>query len=121
MSNKFYNDSSNNVATNILASIGVLLVSFILGTSLFLYGILTVGFVGGKLWAWYIVPVFGLKSLTIVQAWGIALLVGLWTKNTFVHTNKDERETSEKIGHSIGILLAPWISLLIGWIGTFLL
>ena len=48
---------------------------------------LYIGFVFSRLWAWFIVPVFNLPALTVMQAVGINIVVGLLTsgypKNEF--------------------------------------
>jgi hypothetical protein len=105
------------VAIGIAALFGVIIGALILGFGGFLYGVFVAGFVGMKLWAWYIVPVFGLKALTIVQAWGIALLASLWTHQFFTNTNKDERSDGEKIAYFLAMFASPWLTLLFGWIG----
>jgi hypothetical protein len=92
----------------------VFLILFVLA---FLYGAFAMGFVGMKLWAWFVVPVFGLPALSWGQSYGLALIVGLYTHQLHVNTNKDERESHTKIGHAIGAILIPWFFLLVGWIG----
>lgn len=82
----------------------------------FLYAILATGFVSVQLWSWFIVPVFDLPALTLLQAWGISLLVGLWTHQVIIMPVADERSTSEKIMGYFVVLLNPWIILFVGWI-----
>lgn len=119
MSNRLYSSSNENVN---LISEGVKSVFILLGVLLmvwlaFLYGAFAMGFVGMKLWSWFIVPVFGLPALTWGQAYGIALFVGLLTHQFHHPTNKDERTTQEKATHVIGNLLVPWTCLLFGYLG----
>lgn len=45
----------------------------------FLYDVFAIGYVGMKLWSWYLVPTFGFPILSLIQAWGIALVCRLWT------------------------------------------
>lgn len=93
---------------------GTGIVLIILITSALLYGAFSVGFVGMKLWAWYVVPVFSLPALTWVQAFGISLLVRLLTYSP-VPTGKDAKLN---VG---GVLLYPWIVLLLGWLVKIIL
>lgn len=106
-----------DIALGLAAVFGVVVAVCLLIGGGFLYGVLAAGFVGMKLWAWYIVPVFGLPKLGIVQAWGIALLASLWTHQNFTNTNKDERSDADKTAYTIAVLIGPWITLLVGWIG----
>lgn len=112
--------TAEKVVVGTLAVVGVSILAFMLGLAVLLYGVFVGGFVGMKLWAWFIVPVFGLNPITVVQAWGIALLVELWSHQIHVNTNKDEREPSAKVATFITVLLNPWIILFIGWAGKTL-
>jgi hypothetical protein len=114
------NYNNDKLTESMVVTIGVIIVTSICGFLGLLYGVFAGGFVGMKLWTWFIVPVFGAKALTIVQAWGIALLVSLWTHQTQILTNKDEREPYEKILALFGMVINPWIVLLIGWAGKSL-
>lgn len=40
------------------------------------------------LWAWFIIPIFGLKALTIIQAIGLSLFIG------YIKGYKDEEKTN---------------------------
>ncbi len=111
---------TEKAAAGTIATLGVVCLAFVLGFLGLLYGILVTGFVGMKLWAWFVVPIFGLPTLSIVQAWGIALLIGLWTHQLHATTNKDEREPSQKYATAIMAILSPWIILFFGWIGKVL-
>lgn len=72
------------------------------------------GWVLSTLWGWFISPLFGLPSLSIPTAIGIALFVGLITKK--VETTSDE-ELSNSIKSIIArVLFYPLTVLLIGWI-----
>jgi hypothetical protein len=122
MSSFFYHDNekSSNFIVGVVKLIGVLALAVVSIGLLYLYSAFSLGYVGMVLWAWFIVPVFGLPALSWGQAYGIALLIGLYCYR--INTNKDERTTSEKVGQAIGLLLSPWLVLLAGWIGkTFFL
>jgi len=113
MSNKLDTDSIGVVLAGLF---GIIMFFFLASIGGFLYGVFAMGFVSMKLWAWFVVPVFGLKALTITQAYGLAMIASLWTHQFFINTNKDERETAEKVGHLIGVLLTPWMALFFGWL-----
>lgn len=69
------------------------------------------GFVISQLWLWFIVPVFGLVSLTIPQAIGMALVIAIVTKDSAPH----KYTTQESI---IGFF-SPLVTLAIGYVLTF--
>lgn len=118
MNNKLYieNDKPSNFIVGVVKLIGILALGFVSIGLLYLYSAFSLGYVGMILWAWFIVPVFGLPALSWGQAYGIALLTGLYCQRYQNNTNKDERTTSEKVGQTIGLLLSPWLVLLAGWI-----
>ena len=61
-----------------LKLIGALAVFIFLLPALFAYTVWAHAYVGVHLWAWFIVPTFGLPTLKMPVAWGMALLIGLW-------------------------------------------
>jgi hypothetical protein len=73
------------------------------------------GFVLSKLWSWFIVTTFGLDPLNIVQAIGLTIVVGFLTVRTNWNTDKD-KTTAEKISQFVIALVAPFVTLLVGWI-----
>jgi hypothetical protein len=84
----------------------------------FAYGVFVHGFVGHKLWAWFVVPVFHLEPISILQAAGLSFLCRLFTyENPFaLSSSMKGKDTSEIATQAITILLLPWISLLVGYI-----
>jgi hypothetical protein len=124
MSNKLYSkdDENYDIGSSFLKLMGGL---FLIGVTFcltYLYTAFAIGYVGMNLWAWFVVPVFGLPAISWGQSYGIALVLGLYTHKLNINTNKDEREKPEKIGHAIASLIFPWIFLLAGWVGkTFFL
>ena len=76
------------------------------------------GFVGMKLWNWFVAGIFDLPQLTILKALGISILVRVFTyENIFAGNDAAEvRPTSEKTGRYIIIIVYPWICLLLGYI-----
>lgn len=81
-----------------------------------LYSVFACGVVAMKLWLWFVVPIFGFKALTLVQAWGLAFFVGFLTHQLTFNTNKDERSDTEKITHYCTAITYPWMVLGMGWI-----
>ncbi len=80
-----------------------------------LYVAWTGAFVSVHLWAWFVVPTFGLAPLKMPTAFGLALLVGLWSHHH--HTgHKDERSWKEKAAEVIGQFISPWFVLLCGYV-----
>lgn len=77
------------------------------------------GFVLCILWSWFIIPVFHLPKLFLVQAIGIGLVIDYLTKQ---HNFKKENEFDEihmdenKIRSVIFSLMKPIIVLIMGWI-----
>lgn len=69
------------------------------------------------LWGWFVVPVFKLPELTIVQAYGLALVVQV-AKGT---TGKRDKSEGFLSAIAKGIWLPPAVSvlvLLVGWIAN---
>ena len=75
------------------------------------------GFVLTKLWAWFIVPTFGLPALSIPVAIGIALIVGRLVPPI---KNKEEEKKSFNVA-MMEVIAPPFAALLIGWIVTLFL
>lgn len=66
-------------------------------------------------WAWFIVPVFGLPTLTVVQAIGVALVAAILTHQS-QESNK-EKEIPELTGEIISrSVLVPLATVGLGWI-----
>lgn len=67
-----------------------------------------------NLWAWFIVPLFDVPELTLIQAAGLALVVGYLTRN--YNTAKGEDDTKKVVTNTVMLMLSPWLTLLIGYI-----
>jgi hypothetical protein len=65
------------------------------------------GYVLSSLWGWFIVPVFAVEPITIVQAVGLSIVVSFVT---FHGTPKDYKPDWTQA------LLRPFVVLLMGWI-----
>lgn len=109
------NNTSDKIVMGAAVGAGIFVVA-ILFVLFALYGAWAAAFVGVKLWAWFVVPVFGLPLLTLPQAFGLSLLCHYWTWQHISIKCKDERPVAERIAEVAGLLIAPWFTLLLGWI-----
>lgn len=74
------------------------------------------GWVLSVLWAWFLVPSFGLPALKIPAAIGIATVVGMLTSQ-YIHNNESEEdEMVARVSHSVAV---PVVSLIIGFVARF--
>ena len=79
-------------------------------------GVTVRGWVLATMWVWFIVPIFHLPPLTIPQAIGVSMVLALLTKDTTSNA-ADTRSTTEKWAHAgATILVAPVVTLGLGWI-----
>ena len=78
----------------------------------FLYGILN-AYVVSTLWGWFVVPIFGLKALTVVQAWGLALIPSWFMYKT---KSQEKVDKSNYVSVFANPLIAAGCWLLMGWI-----
>jgi hypothetical protein len=79
-------------------------------------GALMNGWVLSILWGWFVLPLFGLPSLSIPKAIGLALVVGVLTKQD-TQSESSNKETSNPIMALIArAVFAPLFVLLIGWV-----
>ena len=71
------------------------------------------GWVPTVLWGWFIVPVFSLPALTIVQAIGVALIITFLTRHSI--SSDSSKDWTEAIGSAFGMsIVYPLITLVIG-------
>lgn len=84
-----------------MAAIGLLTV--------FVFTMLLQGFVLKVLWAWFVVPTFGLNGLSLAAALGLSMMTSYLTHQY----HKDDRSIGEQVLYSI---LECVIALVIGWV-----
>lgn len=90
-----------------------ILVALVIGTIL---STVVNGWALMTLWGWFIVPVFELPSLTIVQAIGVAMVISFLTKHT-IPSMQQKRSTSEAISFLIGSsFLLPAVTVAVGFV-----
>lgn len=100
------NKTSSSLTESVLTLVGA--VAFVpLVSSL---SALVSGYVVSTLWGWFIVPVFGIKALSIPQAIGLSLVTGYLTHQTMP---EDTASTAAKITN---VILYPMFALGIGYV-----
>lgn len=76
------------------------------------------GFVISVMWGWFIVPVFGLPELSIVQAIGVAMVISLFQVRHYTHTPSGDEDA--KRGARNFVLMDhftnPFVALFVAWI-----
>ncbi len=74
------------------------------------------GWVIAKLWAWFLVPNFGLPQIWITTGVAVSLVIGLGSHQ---HTpSEDGKELQDAILGMVGSALRPAAALLVGWLLT---
>lgn len=68
------------------------------------------------LWKWFVIPGFHAQPLSMSVAFGLSVLIGMFTNNKTYSEVKDKKELTTAIGQLIGKLFGP---LLMGYIGSF--
>jgi hypothetical protein len=72
------------------------------------------GLVVWKFWAWFLLPVFpAAPQITFIQAVGLMFLIGLTHQ---MNTQVLKKEYKDEMSAGVGALIAPWLTLVIGWI-----
>ena len=76
------------------------------------------GYVLKILWGLFIVPVFHLPTLTIAQAIGISIVVGMFTRRSSSSKKDGSNENDKKkiLTAFAEVFLMPFLALGIGWI-----
>lgn len=95
--------------------IGIAVIIFV---PLLIYSVFVSGFVISSLWAWFVVPLFDVPALTLLQAAGLGLLV-MYMSNPPKWDKKlscEEQDTKHTVAQLAGVLLQPWFTLLVGYI-----
>jgi len=73
------------------------------------------GWVISIMWGWFVVPVFHLPVLGVLQAIGLALVAGMMLGHSSAKINKD-KSLLTLVGEFIVIAFSPFVALFIGWI-----
>ena len=110
---RFANEKVNDEKNNISASAAMILATWgVLGLcSLFFILVCLRAWVITKLWAWYLVPGFGLATVNLPVAFGISLLIGY-----LVPTVHDKEKSWQD--NLLQVIINPFVVLFIGWVGS---
>lgn len=81
-----------------------------------IYGTFSWGYVCFQFWHWFILPIFpALPNITFYQSVGLMFFISLFNianTNSFNYNKTTEQRNGELVGN----LVAPWITLFIGWL-----
>lgn len=67
-----------------------------------------------QLWAWFMVPTFGVQPLTLGSAIGLGLIMSLLTKQTMPKTGESDIDLLKR--QFVGAVVSPLIALIIGFL-----
>lgn len=62
------------------------------------------------LWGWFLVPVFGLPTISLTQAIGVGIVIGFLTQQ---HIPRDEKQRREMFIYTV---IAPVTAVAVGWV-----
>lgn len=80
------------------------------------FGVLYSGVAFRFLWAWFVVPIAGVRPITLIEAISIGLVVSYLTNHVDMRI-EDRRDAWTRLGHSITMwALRPTFALTIGWV-----
>ena len=81
------------------------------------YGIFAYGYVGSVMWVWFVMNLFPTApAITWLQAAGLSLLVSFFTRDHLYKKIDPDQSTMDKVLTPIVPTVAPWITLLMGYI-----
>lgn len=100
--------SNTNSLLDVFLTLFTVAAGACLGIGLIFLAAVWQGFVISQLWAWYIVPHFGLHHLPIVIAWGISLMASC-LQSTIKNDYKPKYSS----------IVTPLMCLIFGWLGTW--
>lgn len=98
------------------ASFGKVVVFLVAFTVIIVVSALVNGWALALLWSWYMVPIFGLKVLTINQAIGVGIVIGFLTSRTQInYLGEDRRSGYDKFVDIIKPILAAPLIVFVAW------
>jgi hypothetical protein len=83
---------------------------------LFVVNSLLAGWVGGALWAWFVVPLFHVPSLLWWQAVGLAICVRFFTYQGQASTTKTDKEDRNLVAEYFGAISYYPITWFLAWV-----
>src|SRR5689334_18244443 len=84
-----------------------------IGLTLVAFGLLR-GWALATLWGWFLVPLLHVPPIGISMAWGLSILVGLFTDQGY--KKSDLKTNEEKVTAFIYYIIAPILSVVLGWL-----
>ena len=81
-----------------------------------IYSIWANAYVGKILWEWFVANTFNLPPLTMAQAWGLSMIITMWTYQHNPCKSKEERDKIVVVTEWLVLAAQPWIYLFFGWI-----
>jgi hypothetical protein len=85
----------------------------------FIYGAFSYGYVVMSFWQWFIVPVFHLEPLSLLQATGVMYMIQLLTikYNPLIHIDGKNKPTlKETFQYYFMLVVFPWLYLMCGYL-----
>lgn len=77
---------------------------------------ITYGWTLSVLWKWFAVPILGLPPVSIMEAMGIALVIGFLSRQ-MPSSNIKDKSAAELFGAYLGsAIFYPFVILILGWI-----
>lgn len=95
------------------AIFGIILAVLIIA-GVIIYNVFSWGTVVFYFWQWFLLPIFpSAPAITFIQAIGLYFLISLTHQQESQSVKKEYRDDWQP---AVGAILAPWITLFIGWI-----
>ena len=102
--------SNNTIIEKMLMGV-IVLVGFVLWAILVYY---INGYTISAMWEWFVVPVFGVSTITILESIGLGMLIMFVCRNLPKQPKDDT--TKDKINHFTMPIIRPLATLFAGWI-----
>ena len=102
---------------NVLQTFGIVLGGALLGIAVIVHAVVAYGFVLSKVWSWFVVPALGVPALGVGAAIGVAFVVNVLLSNIKNAIATKQEGPKKSPGDVLaGVLLDPWITLLVGYV-----
>lgn len=108
-------DNSSFFASLLGIGIAILLIGAI-SVPLGIYLIWANAFAIQHMWQWFVASTFGLSPLTMVQSWGLSIIVAYLTHGMYTCKSKDERGNVERVTELVVLFLKPWLVLGVAYV-----
>lgn len=114
-------NTPNPESTKKRANIGLDLIGIALAIAFVVGGWVWIGYVSAVLWAWFAVPILGLPVITVAQAMGLRMVIGIFFI-TFARKmdiaevlKKTANERWARLSELFGLYVGAGLVLLVGW------